>query len=299
MKDYDLIDRFRNYLLGVRAYNETTASAYIADLREFANFLKNEELGSLQSVSTRVAKFYTSAISERFQPASVSRKLSTLRSFYHFLLEEELIDAHPFLEVKFPKKKKKLPRFVYPEDVEMLFEAIDLDTSRGQRDLALLETLYASGVRVSECVQLKTRDLSFEKRTLLVHGKGNKDRIIPMGERLSDTLRTYLFSARKNLMKKKDHPYLFVNLRGDPITARGVRHVLNELIKKAGSYHTITPHTLRHTFASHLLSRGADLRSVQEMLGHSHISSTQIYTQVSKEDLKTHYMNAHPRARKK
>ena len=299
MRNQELIERFRDYLLGVRAYNETTASAYIADLHDFTRFLDKEELGSLKSVSSRVAKFYAGALSERFQPASVSRKLSTLRSFYHFLLEEAVVDAHPFLEVKFPRRKKKLPRFVYPEDIEMLFDTIDLDSSRGQRDLALLETLYASGVRVGECVRLRTRDLSFEKRTLLVHGKGSKDRIIPMGERLSDTLRTYLFSARKNLMKKKDHPYLFVNLRGDPITARGVRHVLNELIKKAGSYHKITPHTLRHTFASHLLSRGADLRSVQEMLGHSHISSTQIYTQVSKEDLKKHYMNAHPRARKK
>ncbi len=299
MRDEVLIREFEDYLLGIKRYSEATAKAYTHDIGELLAFLRREEFGGLTKASPRIAKFYVGEIAGRFEPASVARKISTLRSFYRFLIDEGHMETHPFLEVKIPKVKRRLPRFVYPEDIEEIFASIDKKTDKGLRNLAIMELLYTSGIRNGECVQVKTRDVSLEKRTLIVHGKGGKDRIVPLGERFVDTCRDYLLSTRKNLMKKKDHPYLFVNLRGDPVTVRGVRHILDSILKEAGSILELKPHTLRHTFASHMLSRGADMRSVQEMLGHVHISSTQIYTQITKEDLKARYLEAHPRAKKK
>jgi len=298
MKDNELRILFCDHLRGIKRYSQATVSAYSSDLEDFKAFLKREDLGTFLTVSRRVAKFYVSELSGRFSASTVARKISTLRSFYHFLIEEELTEAHPFLEVRLPKQRRNLPAFIYPEDLEVLFESVDLTTDKGLRDFLILEMLYSTGIRVSELCGLKLRDIDLANRTLMIHGKGAKDRIVPLGERIVELLRDYLLSTRKNLLKKESHQSLFVNLRGQPLSTRGVRYILNALIEKAGSLHQMTPHTIRHTFASHLLSNGADLRSVQEMLGHAHISSTQIYTEISKEDLKRRYMDAHPRARK-
>jgi len=292
-------DAFAAYLFEVRNDDADTVEAYVRDVRQFAEFLKREDFGEYVDVSDRVAKFYVSELANRYKPSSAARKIASLRTFYAYLLEEGAVRNNPFLAVRPPKVEKRLPRFVYDEEIEAIFEAIDTSSDRGMRDLALLETLYATGVRVGELVTLSTRDVSFDNRTMLIHGKGRKDRLVPIGERLVEVLREYFLGSRKNLMKQKKHTRIFINLRGDPLTARGVRHVLNEILRRAGEYRKITPHTLRHTFASHLLSRGADLRSVQEMLGHSHISSTQVYTDIPEEDLKRRYLEAHPRAKKK
>lgn len=301
MNSDQLIDRFYDFLTGIKRYSEQTAIAYISDLRAFDGFLKREDFGSFTDVSRRVAKFYVAELSDHYEPRSIARKISTLRSFYHFLVEENVMDIHPFLDVKLPKPGKPLPKFVYPEEIDSIMASIDLSKDKGIRDYALIEALYAGGMRVGELTQLKLSDVDLEKRTMRLHGKGNKDRIIPIGERLSDTLNTYIEKSRGSLVKKKekDHKMLFVNMHGNPITTRGVRYILREVLNHAGSLLNMSPHTLRHTFASHLLSSGADLRSVQEMLGHASISSTQIYTEVSKKDLREKYMNAHPRAKKK
>ncbi len=295
----EILQRFLGYLRGVRRYSDDTVQAYAHDIADFKRFLDNEGFGTYTDVSPRVAKFYAATLSERYEDESVSRKISTLRTFYHYLEDEDLIRTHPFLEIKRPKKKRRLPKFVYPEDIETLFDAIDTSKDKGKRDLALVETLYSSGIRVSECVNLKLNALDFDKRTLFVRGKGSKERLVPIGERALETLKTYMLTARKTLMKKKDHAFIFVNMHGNPLSQRGVSYILNEILRQAGHYHRMTPHTLRHTFASHLLERGADLRSVQEMLGHENISTTQIYTQISSEDLKKRYNEAHPRAKKK
>ncbi|MFW6298136.1 MAG: site-specific tyrosine recombinase/integron integrase [Bacillota bacterium] len=299
--DEVLIQGFLDYLIGVRHYSERTAEAYLHDLRDFKTFLSREDFGAFSDVSRRVAKFYVSELADNYQPRSVARKISTLRSFYHYLMDEKAVEAHPFLEVRLPKAKKSLPKFVYPEEIDSILSSIDTSSDKGLRDYAILETLYATGMRVGEMVTLKTRDVDFKERVLVVHGKGSKDRRIPFGDALSDTLNHYMMTTRESLVKKAKtpHRYMFVNLRGEAITSRGIRHALNEVLKRAGSYLKMTPHTLRHTFASHLLSNGADLRSVQEMLGHSNISSTQIYTDISKKDLRDKYMNAHPRAKRK
>lgn len=301
MNNDQLIDEFYDYLSGIKRYSEMTALAYMTDLRAFDAFLKREDFGTFTEVSRRVAKFYVAELSDHYQPRSIARKISTLRSFYHYLLEENHMEVHPFLDVKLPKPGKPLPKFVYPEEIDSIMASIDLSTDKGMRDYALIEALYAGGMRVGELVQLKLSDVNLEKRTILLHGKGQKDRLMPMGERLSDTLSTYINKSRSSLTRKKekDHKMVFVNMHGNPITTRGVRYVLREVLNHAGSLLNMSPHTLRHTFASHLLSSGADLRSVQEMLGHANISSTQIYTEVSKKDLREKYMNAHPRAKKK
>lgn len=273
----------------------------MSDLRDFDAFLNREDFGLFTNVSRRVAKFYVAELSDHYQARSIARKISTLRSFYHHLIEENHMDVHPFLEVKLPRPGKTLPKFVYPEEIDSIMASIDMSSDKGMRDYTIIEALYASGMRVGELVQLKVSDVNLEQKTMRLHGKGNKDRIIPIGERLSDTLDTYIQRSRHALVRKKDkdHKMIFVNMHGNPLTTRGVRYILKEILTHAGSMLNMSPHTLRHTFASHLLSNGADLRSVQEMLGHSSISSTQIYTDISKKDLRDKYMNAHPRAKKK
>ncbi len=299
MKDSELIVLFEDHLKAIKRYSLETAKAYTHDLKDFYQFLTREDLGGFLSVSSRIAKFYVSDCSSRFSAKSVARKISTLRSFYHFLVEEDIVENHPFLEVRLPKSQKPLPKFLYPEDIEKLFESIDKSTDKGMRDFTLLELLYGTGMRVSELINLTLKDINFDKRLMKIHGKGNKERLLPIGKHLAEVLKDYLLSTRPNLTKKQTHKHVLVNMKGGPLTTRGVAYILNEIITHAGSLYGLTPHTLRHTFASHLLSSGADLRSVQEMLGHSHISSTEIYTSISKEDLKKRYLEAHPRAVKK
>ena len=301
MNNDQLIDAFYDFLTGIKRYSEATAEAYMSDLRDFDAFLNREDFGLFTNVSRRVAKFYVAELSDHYQARSTARKISTLRSFYHHLIEENHMDVHPFLEVKLPRPGKTLPKFVYPEEIDSIMASIDMSSDKGMRDYTIIEALYASGMRVGELVQLKVSDVNLEQKTMRLHGKGNKDRIIPIGERLSDTLDTYIQRSRHALVRKKDkdHKIIFVNMHGNPLTTRGVRYILKEILTHAGSMLNMSPHTLRHTFASHLLSNGADLRSVQEMLGHSSISSTQIYTDISKKDLRDKYMNAHPRAKKK
>jgi len=297
MNDQQWLTLFKDYLTGIKRYAKPTAEAYLQDLTDFQRFLNQEAFGGFQDVSRRVAKFYVGYLSEHYAGSSISRKLSALKTFYGFLNDENAIDHHPFLEVKPPKKKRILPDFIYPEEIEVLFRSIDQSKDKGLRDYVVLEMLYSTGVRVGELIQIKLRDIDLSSRTIKVHGKGGKDRLVPLSKQLGALIENYNLIARKNLVKHKDHGFLIVNLRGEPITVKGVRHILKSIIENAGSATRMTPHTLRHTFASHLISNGADLRSVQEMLGHAHISSTQIYTEISKEDLKKNYLKAHPRAR--
>ena len=288
-----------DYCLSVLRYSDHTISAYRNDLEDLENFLIKEGFDYFADVSPRVAKYYISDASSRFSARTLARKVSTFRSFYHFLVRESLIDAHPFLDVKLPKVNKSLPKFIYPEEIQTLFESIDRSNDLGYRNGVILETLYATGIRVSELCTAKVNAVDLNARTLLVHGKGSKDRIVPISRRLVALLEQYLIQTRPNLMKNEEHRYIFVNHRGKALTPRGVGDILKRVIDNSSSYLKVTPHTIRHTFASHLLSQGADLRSVQTLLGHESISSTQIYTEISKEDLKARYMNAHPRARKK
>ncbi|MFP4287043.1 MAG: tyrosine-type recombinase/integrase [Candidatus Izemoplasmataceae bacterium] len=299
MTNKEYITLFSDYCVGILRYSDHTITAYIHDLEDFMAFLGKEDLGSFTSISSRVAKFYLADLSERFTQVTVARKISTIRSFYHFLIKENFTETHPFLEVHPPKIPKKLPKFIYPDEIESIFNSIDESTDLGLRNYLTLELLYSTGLRVSELTSIKLKAIDLNKRTLLIHGKGQKDRYVPIHTDLVTRIEDYLLSTRKNLMKDKSHPYLIVNAKGDPITTRGIRYLLKEVLDHSSTFLNVTPHTLRHTFASHLISKGADLRSVQELLGHAHISTTQIYTEISKEDLKQKYLEAHPRAKSK
>ncbi len=299
MNNKELVTLFADYCFSVLHYSPHTITAYRKDLEDFEHFLIREAFNDYTTVSPRVAKYYVSDLSSRVSARTVARHISTIRSFYHFLVREDMMDNHPFMDIKLPKVAKNLPKFVYPEEVESLFDSIDYSSDIGLRNGFLLETLYATGMRISELTQLKLRDVETLKRTILVHGKGQKDRLVPMSERLVKMYEEYVLGARKNLMKDKEHTTVFVNARGDALSIRGARYIVAQIMDESSTYLKVTPHTLRHTFASHLLSQGADLRSVQALLGHSSISSTQIYTEISKEDLKARYLEAHPRARKK
>lgn len=299
MTNEDIIRQFSDYLISERHYSEHTLTSYCTDIDTLVHFLANEGFGELQYVSPRIARFYVATLHEQYSPKSIARKISSLRSLYQFLVDDDIIDENPFLNVELPKQEKKLPRFIYPDEIETLFKSIDTSTVLGRRNYLILEFLYGTGVRVAELCDIKLNDIDYFQDMVLVHGKGSKDRYIPLHQRLIDELTDYVLTTRKDLLKKEENNALFLNHRGRPISTRGIRMIINKILLESGENLKISPHTLRHTFATHLLNNGADLRSVQELLGHVNLSSTQIYTKVSKENLKESYMKAHPRAKRK
>ncbi|WP_163101496.1 tyrosine recombinase XerC [Peribacillus alkalitolerans] len=293
------VQSFMEYLQLEKNYSKYTIEHYQHDISEFLLFMIEQGINELHIVSYFDARLYlTHLYDKQLSKRTISRKTSCLRSFYKFLMREKLTAENPFKSVSLPKKDHKLPKFLYEEEIEVMLKAIDSTTELGKRDLALVELLYATGIRVGECVGIQLGDLDFSLETILVHGKGKKDRYVPFGNKAKHALLDYINISRNKLVGKldSDHGKLFVNFRGAPLTARGVRYVLSSMIETASVQGNIHPHVLRHTFATHLLNNGADLRSVQELLGHSEISSTQIYTHVTKEQLKKVYNSAHPRA---
>jgi len=302
LTNQQIITLFKDYLGVERRYSENTVISYTDDIFTLVHFLDKEQFGELLTVSSRIARFYTATLHENYQPKSIARKISSLRSFYSFLNREELIKENPFLDVELPKKEKKLPQFIYPEEIEALFNSIDTSKALGIRDKLILEFLYGTGVRVAELCSVQLTDIDFYQMLILIHGKGSKDRYVPMHKTLSRSLEEYILTARNEFLKRadnKENKTLFLNFKGTSLTQRGVRYIVKRILDNSEETFNLSPHKLRHTFATHLLNNGADLRSVQELLGHVHLSSTQIYTQVTKEKLKDAYMDAHPRARRK
>ncbi|WP_234028577.1 tyrosine recombinase XerC [Lentibacillus sp. Marseille-P4043] len=292
-------EAFVEYLQIEKNASPYTVEYYLNDLETFFRFLQREGINNLQEVDTQVVRlFLTTLYDDNLSRRSVSRKISSLRSFYKFLEREEKLTTNPFLHVTLPKAQKPIPGFLYMEELEKLFEISDLTDPIGQRNQAMLETFYATGMRVSECQGLKIQDIDFSIGTVFVKGKGRKERYIPFGRFAEIALETYINEGRKQLLAKAKTTAdnVFLNARGTPITTRGMRGVLNKMVEKAALTVHIHPHKLRHTFATHLLNAGADLRTVQELLGHENLSSTQIYTHVTKDHLRNVYMNSHPRA---
>ncbi|MBS4193973.1 tyrosine recombinase XerC [Lederbergia citri] len=290
---------FIEYLQIERNYSDYTINFYKKDIEQFALFMNAQGIKSFSDVEYVDARlFVTELYNKKLARASASRKISCLRSFYKFLLREELVKENPFALVIQPKAGVKIPNFFYEEEMNVLFEACMDSTPLSIRNLALLELLYATGIRVSECANIQLKDLDFDFSTILVKGKGRKERYVPFGSFAFDALQTYIHhGARNELMKGQEtHQYLFVNSRGGPLTASGISHILKKVIESASLTGKIHPHMIRHSFATHLLNNGADMRTVQELLGHSHLSSTQVYTHVTKEHLRKTYMNHHPRA---
>lgn len=291
---------FVEYLQIEKNASPLTVKYYQNDLETFFNFLHEEAIQDIKDVDERVVRvFLTRLYNQKLSRRSVSRKVSVLRSFYRFLARENLIAENPVAHIMLPKLDKTLPSFLYKEELEKLFEANDTTTSVGQRDQAILEVLYGTGIRVSECQGLRLGDVDFAIGTIFVKGKGNKERYVPFGRFAEIALETYINEGRDELLNKTTEKtdYLFLNANGQPLTARGIRYILSKMVKRAALTVNVHPHKLRHTFATHMLNEGADLRVVQELLGHESLSTTQIYTHVTKDHLRKVYMKRHPRAK--
>ncbi|MGS4030271.1 tyrosine recombinase XerC [Staphylococcus pseudintermedius] len=289
-------EQFLDMLKRERFFSDHTLKAYHDDLVQFNRFLAQEQL-SLTAFKYIDARNYLQTLYDLgLQRTTVSRKISTLRSFYAFWMTQDHEIVNPFVQLFHPKKERYLPTFFYTEEMEALFQTVMQDAHKGLRDRVILELFYATGIRVSELVSLKTEDVDLEMCWIKVLGKGGKERIVPFGEFCRQSIEQYLaeFAPIQNVQ----HPYLITNLKGQPITERGVRYVLNDIVKRTAGVTSIHPHKLRHTFATHLLNEGADLRTVQSLLGHVNLSTTGRYTHVTNQQLRNVYLQAHPRAKK-
>ncbi len=289
-----LLDDFIYYIRIERGLSSNTVRAYYRDLKEFIDFLKTQNISPLV-VSQKVLLDFLSYLGKRLASRSVARHISSLKMFFHFLVAEGLIIRSPANLLENPKISKGLPDILNPEEIELLLSQPETTKPGGLRDLAILEVLYATGLRVSELINIKLSDINLETGYIRTLGKGAKKRIVPMGEKAIEDINSYLSRGRKKMIKGLNPPYLFLNLRGQSITRQGLWKIIKKYGHKAGLKKKITPHGIRHSFASHLLEAGADLRFVQIMLGHEDISSTQIYTHVTKERLKSVHKECHPR----
>ncbi|PPA72065.1 tyrosine recombinase XerC [Jeotgalibacillus proteolyticus] len=289
--------QFVQYLQTEKNFSSLTIEHYIHDLDYFFTFLNKEGVRDLKDADEIHAKLYLVQLhQEKYSRASVSRKISSLRSFFSYLQREEAVSSNPLAYILHPKKEGRLPHFFYENEMEQLFLVCNGTKPLDLRNKAILELLYATGIRVSECTSIQLKDIDLVMSTLLVKGKGKKERYVPFGDFAGEAIRVYLEKGRLQLLKNGQSQALFINNRGEAITPRGIRHMLTSLVKKTSMTSSIHPHMLRHTFATHLLNNGADLRTVQELLGHAHLSSTQLYTHVTKEHLKKTYNSFHPRA---
>ncbi len=307
-----MVSQFMDYLQNERRYSSNTITAYKKDLKVFSFWLRENMSGAellndddgkvidfkveFNSIDHHLIRLFINNLNRSgYKKRTLSRKIATLRSFFKFLTRQELIDSNPMIHIISPKLDKRLPKFMYEYQIEALMQAPDLSTTIGLRDRAIMEVLYASGIRVSELVSIKIKDIDLDLGTIHVTGKGNKERIVPIGSYAINAINDYYDSGF--LDDKGD--YLFYGVRGKQIGDRSVRTLLDSYIHQVSTTLNISPHTFRHSFATHLLERGSDLRIVQTFLGHESLSTTQIYTHITKNQLKKTYDKAHPRAKKR
>jgi len=294
-----LVDDFRSYLLVEKGASPCTITAYQQDLKQFSQFLKTAGC-SLQDVSHGLLRRYLAFLQDKgYARNTVVRKLSAVRSFLYFCQRVGAVEAGNWTAIATPRRDRKLPGFVYYNNLVPLLEAPEVETPLGLRDKAILELLYGTGIRVGELVGLTLDRISLDKKSIMVWGKGAKERLLPMGRAACQALAVYLQNGRPRLLATgSSEKRLFLNYRGGALTDRSVRRILDRYIQKVGTnLQGVTPHTLRHTFATHLLNAGADLRTVQQLLGHESITTTQVYTHVTVERLQEVYHAAHPRER--
>lgn len=294
----DSLQDYLNYLSVERGLAKNTLESYGRDLRQFLSYLKEKKNLDLQATTQATVIGYLLLLQARGKAtATLSRNLAAIKSYYHFLAREGVIERDPTVNLDAPKQEKRLPRVLSVHDVEHLLEQPDLKTPVGIRDRAMLEVLYATGLRVSELVSLKVNDLNLDMSFIRCFGKGSKERIVPLGSVATKYVKIYLEHARKFLASSPYENTLFLNHHGKGLTRQGFWKIIKKYAEYLNIDIEITPHTLRHSFATHLLENGADLRSVQEMLGHADISTTQIYTHLTKDHIKEVYERAHPRAK--
>jgi tyrosine recombinase XerC len=290
--------RYVTHLVAERNASEYTIRNYRAEIRQFFRFLKDEQITSWAQINSDVLRRYlTMLLDEGYAKASIARRISELRSFCRYLQRNGFLEANPLEAISSVKVPKRLPKYLALEEVEALLSAPDETKPHGQRDRTIIELLYAGGLRVSELVSLDLDNLDLAQGQILVLGKGSKERIALLGKPAVESLRLYLREGRPRLMGKTSTSALFLNRNGGRLSARSVQLMLNRYARMVGITRPVTPHILRHTFATHLLDGGADLRTVQELLGHSQLSTTQIYTHVSQEQSRQVYLRTHPGAK--
>ena len=295
-----LLRNYVNYLSAERQVSSYTVRNYSHDLRHFLDFLCNERVATLEEVDRLLLRRYIESLIEQGAgKASVAAKLSALRSFYRYLMIENIVSSNPLLTVSSPKLDKRLPSFLSSNEITMLLDVTDTSTPLGQRDKAMLELLYAAGLRVSEMVGLDVDSINLEAKEIRAWGKGSKERMVLMGEPAAAALNLYLQDGRKRLLGSYRTQAVFVNRYGRRLSVRSVQKVIKSYAVKAGLDKGVHPHMLRHSFATHLLDGGADLRVVQELLGHANLSTTQVYTHVTQRQARKVYLKAHPRAQEK
>ncbi len=291
-----LADQYFNYILVEKGLAEKTIDAYSRDIVRFLVFLKEHDIDTLVDVDTKLILHYLIHLRDAgLSTRSRARHLITLRGLFKFLVQEKIIDKSPAQLVELPKQGQKLPDILSQSEVEQLLRVPDRTVPIGVRDAAMIELLYAAGLRVSELITLKLQDVNLEACFTRVFGKGSKERVVPFGRYARESLDLYIQHARPQLLKSYTSLFLFVARAGNPMSRQGFWKMLKRYALKAGIAKNITPHTLRHSFASHLLEGGADLRTVQVMLGHVDISTTQIYTHVARRHLKEMHEKYHPR----
>lgn len=293
---HQLVDRYMNYLLVEKGLADTTISSYGADLARFSGFLADRNIHSIDNADTAaILKYLIELRGEGLDIRSRARHLVTLRGFYRFLRAEKIISRDPVRLIDLPKYGVRLPHVLSVNEISSLLDIPDPENPRGARDGAMLELLYAAGLRVSELLLLKIRDVNLEAGFVRVMGKGSKERIIPIGSHAITRTDRYMKKARPKLLKNHSSSYLFVARAGRPMTRQGFWKRVRKYARIGGFEKKISPHTFRHSFASHLLEGGADLRAVQMMLGHADISTTQIYTHVARDHMKRMHEKFHPR----
>jgi integrase/recombinase XerD len=292
----ELVENFLNYLSVERAFSKNTTSSYRRDLGDFFEYLKTKGIDNIaKTTKNEVTDFMFWRKDKGISSSSIARQLAAIKSFYKFLNRERILSGDPTILLDAPKLWKKIPDALSVDEVDALLAAVEVKTRQGIRDKAIFELMYATGMRVSELVNLKIEDINLEVGFVRCFGKGNKERIIPLGKKAGLAIEKYLNESRKSFAKRSGPVYLFLNRSGKSLSRISVWKLIKYYAKRARIKKEIRPHLLRHSFATHLLERGADLRAVQEMLGHANISTTQIYTHINKDRLKSIHRRFHPR----
>lgn len=287
----ELIEEFLRYLLIDKGYSNNTIESYKRDLLTFLEFIKNKNINNIASDDLK--KYIKYLNNKKLNDKTISRHISCLKSFYKFLVIENKIKDN-ISEVLFsPKTKKSLPNTLAEEDIFKILD-IKLTDNYSYRNKAMIELMYATGLRVSELVSLKLQDVDLTEEIVRIFGKGSKERVVPIGEIATESLKEYITKHRPLMLKKYNNEYLFLNNHGNNMTRQGFFKIIKSIANEKGIDKEISPHTIRHSFASHLLKYGADLRTIQELLGHSDISTTQVYTHITNEELKQNYKDFHP-----
>lgn len=291
------IDMYLNYLKIVKKYSDKTILSYSDDLIEYNEFLGNNFINIL-NIDLNTTKEYLKYLYDRkINKNSISRKLSSIRGFYNYLLKEQIITNNYFNNIPNPKKELYLPKYLKDEELDKIFSVCNMNNPINERDTLIIELLYATGIRVSELVNIKIKDINREDKSIKVLGKGDKERIVLYNNHTEKALDTYLNDGYYSF-NKQNNGYLILNKNGGKLSERYVRVIINNLVRKAGLDIKISPHTIRHTFATDMLEEGADLMTVKELLGHESLNTTSIYTHVTNEQIKKTYNMAHPRAKK-